>query len=213
MRLQRLQRTQNTKVDDNLIEQSRPEQALHHRSLFCRLFLNRGRPRCSNYITVDQLLFGFLCFSIVFSCFSFRSSQRGAAPGAQIISLSNRAALWSDFIWDWCHAFRKTFLMCHQQAKLCPMKNLGKKVPKKRRGEGEGEQHQWREMVTIRGALNSPSVPSTPQQPKAQAQLLPGAPASTLRRDDLFFAWLKKTLKDSDMMIILRRDYLWQGPP
>ena len=63
-------------------------------------------------------------------------------------------------------------------------------------------------MVTIRGALNSPSVPSTPQQPKAQAQLLPGAPASTLRRDDLFFAWLKKTLKDSDMMIILRRDYL-----
>ena len=68
-------------------------------------------------------------------------------------------------------------------------------------------------MVTIRGALNSPSVPSTTQQPKAQAQLLPGAPASTLRRDDLFFPWLKKTLKDSDMMIILRRDYLWQGPP
>ena len=77
----------------------------------------------------------------------------------------------------------------------------------KGKGGGEGEQ-QWREMVTIRGALNSPSVPSTPQQPKAQAQLLPGAPASTLRRDDLFFAWLKKTLKDSDMMIILRRDYL-----
>ena len=97
--------------------------------------------------------------------------------------------------------------MCRQQAKLCPMKNLGKKVPKKGRGEGEGGQ-QWREMVTIRGALNSPSVPSTTQQPKAQAQLLPGAPASTLRRDDLFFAWLKKTLKDSDMMIILRRDYL-----
>ena len=99
--------------------------------------------------------------------------------------------------------------MCHQQAKLCPVKNLGKKVPKKGRGEGEGGgQQQWREMVTIRGALNSPSVPSTPQQPKAQAQLLPGAPASTLRRDDLFFAWLEKTLKDSDMMIILRRDYL-----
>ena len=59
------------------------------------------------------------------------------------------------------------------------MKNLGKKVPKKGRGEGEGGQQQWREMVTIRGALNSPSVPSTPEQPKAQAQLLPGAPAST----------------------------------
>ena len=79
------------------------------------------------------------------------------------------------------------------------MKNLGKKVPKKGRGEGEGEQ-QWREMVTIRGALNSPSVPSTTQQPKAQAQLLPGAPASTLRRDDLFFAWLKNTLKDGEII-------------
>ena len=54
-------------------------------------------------------------------------------------------------------------------------------------------------MVTIRGALNSPSVPSTTQQPKAQAQLLPGAPASTLRRDDLFFERLKNTLKYSDM--------------
>ena len=46
MRSHRLQRRQNTKVDDNLIEQSRPEQALHHRSLFCRLFPNRSRP-CS----------------------------------------------------------------------------------------------------------------------------------------------------------------------
>ena len=134
MRLQRLQRTQNTKVDDNLIEQSRPEQALHHRSLFCRLFPNRGRPRCSNYITVDQLLFGFLCFSFVFSCFSFRSSQTGAAPAAQIISLSNRAALWSDLIWDWCQCFSQNFLNVSPAGQTLPHEKSRQKSSKK--GEG-----------------------------------------------------------------------------
>ena len=82
--------------------------------------------------------------------------------------------------------------------KTLPHEKSRQKSSEKREGGRRGGQ-QWREMVTIRGALNSPSVPSTPQQPKAQAQLLPGAPACTLRRDDLFFARLKKTLKDSDM--------------
>ena len=63
--------------------------------------------------------------------------------------------------------------------KTLPHEKSRQKSSEKEEGEGEGEQHQWREMVTIRGALNSPSVPSTTQQPKAQAQLLPGAPAST----------------------------------
>ena len=153
-------------------------------------------------------MFFYCIFVFLFSLIPKRSRPWGS----NYITVESRCIV-IRFYMRLMPCFSQNFLNVSPAGQTLPHEKSRQKSSEKREwGRRRGGQQQWREMVTIRGALNSPSVPSTPQQPKAQAQLLPGAPASTLRRDDLFFAKLKKTLKGRDMMIILRREY-YRRPP
>ena len=140
MRLQRLQRRQNTKVDDNLIEQSRPEQALHHRSLFCRLFPNRSCPWCSNYITVDQ--FAFCIFVFFFGIFVFLFllfPNRSRPLCSNYITVESRRIV-IRFYMRLMPCFSQNFLNVSPAGQTLPHEKSRQKSSKKgERGRGDGE--------------------------------------------------------------------------